>query len=329
MDRPEHASPRMPKGAVWLCGFGAIAVAVVLGAGIGFLTRSFWERYGLAIFAVLPFLEGCVAALLVGRYRGATIGRAIGAANAGLLIGSFAVVLFAWEGIVCVVMAAPILVGMASLGAAFAFALENRIRRPRALMASYAVFAPLALYSGASSSNGWDSRCVQTSTIVRAEPEKVWPFCVALDRIADPSEPLLLVGIAHPIRVVSGAGVGARRECVLTTGTMIERISAWEPGKVLQFDVKFTPETMKETNPFGTIHPAHLSGYYECIRGRFDITPLGRGLTLITGTSWYRQRLGPAWYWGLWSDEVVHEIHRSVFAEIARRVKSREATPQR
>ena len=36
------------------------------------------------------------------------------------------------------------------------------------------------------------------------------------------------------------------------------------------------------------------------------------------GTTWYRHNMWPAAYWKLWSDLIIHRIHRSVLEHIKR-----------
>jgi hypothetical protein len=73
---------------------------------------------------------------------------------------------------------------------------------------------------------------------------------------------------------------------------------------------------MKETGLYGPITPKHLNGYYISKAGRFTLTPLADGRTLIVGTSWYQHGLWPAEYWRWWSDAVVHHIHKRVLEHI-------------
>jgi hypothetical protein len=46
------------------------------------------------------------------------------------------------------------------------------------------------------------------------------------------------------------------------------------------------------------------------------LTLLPNGHTLLTGTSRYENRMWPIAYWRLWSDEIVHDVHRRVFRQI-------------
>ena len=101
---------------------------------------------------------------------------------------------------------------------------------------------------------------------------------------------------------------------------MPEFVSMNVRNKVFEFTVTETPATMKELNPFGEVDAPHLESHFEVIKGKFEFDALPGNRTRVRATSYYRHRLGPAWYWNLWTDDIVHQIHHSVFDEMGRRV---------
>jgi hypothetical protein len=129
--------------------------------------------------------------------------------------------------------------------------------------------------------------------------------------------PLFRAGIAYPLRSeIDRAGIGSARRCVLSTGTMDETVIAWNPPYLLRFRVNSTPTAMHELSPWRDIDPPHLHGFYVSKQGEFRLTELPGHRTLVAGTSWYSHGLEPAGYWRLWSDSVVHRIHRRVLEHI-------------
>ena len=64
------------------------------------------------------------------------------------------------------------------------------------------------------------------------------------------------------------------------------------------------------------LHPSHLHGYLVSKKGRFVLTELPNGHTLVEGTSWYQHGLEPGPYWRWWSDAIVHRIHQRVLSHI-------------
>src|SRR2546423_1906870 len=113
-------------------------------------------------------------------------------------------------------------------------------------------------------------------------------------------------------------GVGGTRECIFSTGTIVEPVTGWEPGRRLRFAITSQPPLLHELSPYD-IHPPHLEGEFLASReGEFILTPLASGRTLLTGTSYYQLRIWPAQYWRLWTDYVAHRIHVRVMNEIKR-----------
>jgi Polyketide cyclase / dehydrase and lipid transport len=158
---------------------------------------------------------------------------------------------------------------------------------------------------------------VATSIVVNAAPERVWQYVVAFPDITTQRDWVPRTGLAYPIRTrMEGAGVGSRRSCDLSTGTMQERVVVWDEPHLLRFVVTATPPAMREMGLYGPIYPRHLDGYYISKEGQFALTQLPGGRTLVVGTSWYQHGLWPAEYWRWWSDTVVHHIHRRVLNHI-------------
>jgi uncharacterized protein (UPF0548 family) len=60
----------------------------------------------------------------------------------------------------------------------------------------------------------------------------------------------------------------------------------------------------------------HLSGTFESKRGRFLLEKTEQGTVILTGTTWYSQKLWPQFYWNRVADPIVHRIHRRVLRHI-------------
>jgi hypothetical protein len=60
----------------------------------------------------------------------------------------------------------------------------------------------------------------------------------------------------------------------------------------------------------------HLDGYLVVHGGEFRLRPLPHGRTLLEGRTFYEMRVFPAAYWSVWSDALIHAIHRRVLEHI-------------
>lgn len=276
--------------------------------------------YGWTLFVMLPSIAG---ALGTWSWQPPTIRRTV---EVTAIIGAIECSLFlvlGVEGLICVVMAIPILIPLTIVGGLLAYwarTLTNP-KQPAAL----GLLLPMTLLFDINATPPVYS--VTTSMIVNATPEQVWPNIVAFPDIAAQPDWILSTGVAYPIRTrIEGSGVGAARMCDLSTGTVEERVAIWDQPRLLRFTVTATPPAMRETGLYGPIYPKHLNGYYVGKQGQFQLTPLPGGRTLIVGTSWYQHGLWPAEYWRWWSDTVVHHVHQRVLEHI-RQLSETPSTP--
>lgn len=74
---------------------------------------------------------------------------------------------------------------------------------------------------------------------------------------------------------------------------------------------------MEEWGLFGAIHPPHLDTLLRSRRGEFRLIARDDGGTRLEGRTWYELRASPAVYWRVWSDAIIHRIHRRVLTHIA------------
>jgi hypothetical protein len=286
-----------------------IAWAALIAVAVG-LTRSGW--YGLVLFALLPLLMG---ALVEWSSRAETTAEALLHGAVTGAVGCLFFLAVGIEGLICTVMALPLAVPLGMLGSVLAFKLREGRASGRV---TALVLLPLGIGSA-----GYDAAVaprtyqITTSIEIAADPLTVWRHVIAYADMPEPTDWVFRTGIGYPQRVrLEGTGVGATRYCDFSTGSFVEPIVVWEPGRHLEFDVIESAESMKEWSPYGDIHPAHLHGYFISKRGRFLLTPLPNGHTFVEGTSWYQHGLEPAPYWRWWSDAIVHRIHRRVLDHI-------------
>src|SRR5688572_20460078 len=106
------------------------------------------------------------------------------------------------------------------------------------------------------------------------------------------------------------------RHCEFSTGEFLEPITVWNQPSLLRFSVVNSPSPMKEMSLYSHIEPPHLHGYMVSRQGQFLLTALPGGATRLEGTTWYQHNLWPAHYWEIWTNFVIHRIHRRVLVHI-------------
>jgi len=226
----------------------------------------------------------------------------------------------AMEGVICVLLAAPFALGLSALGGALGYGIQARHWRPGQSPAALSLIL-LAVPATFGVEHVAAPRPpvfrVRTAIVVNAPREKVWNRVISFAEIPRPKELLFRAGIAYPIRAeIAGHGVGAVRHCIFSTGPFVEPIEIWDEPRLLRFGVTANPAPLEEMTPYGHIDAPHLHGYFVSEKGQFALTALPGGRTLLEGTTWYQHTLWPAEYWRLWSDYIIHQIHRRVLQHI-------------
>lgn len=266
-----------------------------------YLGVTILQNYGWGVFIGLPFVTGLAAALLHGYRTPRSLMQCLVAASLAQMFVALALICFALEGAVCILMAAPLLWPVALLGGAFGFALQRRPERPSYLgNVLFAMLIALPLFLGAEPIFLPDAPTyrVVTSVDIDAPLEAVWRQVVAFPPLPKPTEFPFRLGVAYPRRAtISGRGVGAIRYCTFSTGSFVEPITTWDQPRLLAFDVIQNPAPLTEWSPFASIHPPHLDDFLTARHGQFRLIPLPGNRTRLEGTTWYQHHMWPAAYW--------------------------------
>ncbi len=310
----ERIVPEDPLGAALL----AVVLAGILGAALVPLGTIVLGSYGWGLFAAIPFGQGTIAAYAYASRAPRTLGASVLVALLSVAVTALALLALALEGALCIAMATPIAAAFAAIGAVFGFSVARRPLRPHtAVVLLCASLAPAIMGVETISSRPAPTYVVTTSIVVAARPQVVWRNVLSFPDLPPPTELPFRAGIAYPIRArIVGRGVGAVRYCEFSTGSFIEPITVWQPGRKLAFSVLKSAEPMRESSPYGHIDAPHLHGYMLSREGQFVLDELPDGKTRLIGRTWYQHHLWPAAYWRLWSDAIVHEIHYRVLGHI-------------
>ena len=278
------------------------------------------QKYlSLSLLVIVPLVTAGIAGFLSSR-AGRTLSQSIGAAfltlTAILTILGFA----AMEGVICILMAAPFVGLLGIIGALLGHWLATLTSRPAYQVQSAAWLAVIVCAVGESVTPPAPLEDVVTSeVIINATPAQVWKQLKDIRDLPAPTEPLFVLGVAHPVEtyVIGEGGVGAERICRLSTGDMPERITVWKPEQELQFVVLDTPAAMREATFFGReLEAAHLHGTYTSLEGGFRLEALPNGQTRLTGNSRYLLTITPASYWNLWTRQIVSQVQLRVMNHV-------------
>jgi len=300
--------------------------ATLISVGIGLITllpAVSLPKYGYILFLFLPFNMGLAAAIADSWSERRNMWDCAVAAAIPTVIFSALLLALGIEGLICIAMAVPVALPPAFLGAFAGYCLQRHRTGP-AITAAMVILAPVSLLIGPGGP-GHQMDTVTTSIVINAPAATVWKYVASFPDLAPPRDLLFRAGVAYPVATrIDGEGMGSARQCVLSTGVMTERVTAWEPGQLLRFEVLSTPPAMKELSPWPNLDPPHLHGFYVSKQGEFRLTPLPGERTLLEGQSWYTHGLEPVRYWNVWTGYIVHRIHIRVLRHI-RELAERDA----
>ena len=295
----------------------AVLLAMFVALPLGFLNVRIMNEYGLVLFIGLPFLIGVSSSYCYNYHQVRSIQQSIGVGLMAILLALALIFLLAMEGLLCLIMAAPLAALIAIPGAMIGHALSGNIHRRGPTITSMLLLAPAFMAFEANQERISPEFKVTTSVIVEATPKLVWDRLVAFSPMAPPTELLFLSGISYPMQArIEGTGIGAVRYCQFNTGPFVEPITVWNEPVLLAFDVAKAPPPMTEMTIYDNINAPHVEGFFHSKHGQFRLTPNPDGTTTLEGTTWYTHDIWPAWYWRVWSDAILHRIHGRVLEHI-------------
>lgn len=318
--RTNSVLSRVIPDSAWGSAAFSLLFTVPLGLLFVYFGTQVLKTYGWGLFVAVPFTLGLAAALVYGFHQPRSMAGCIAVGCLSVALLGLGLLAFALEGVVCLFMTAPLAFPLAAFGGACGYHIQRRRPAgsgPPILVSALLLFLPGVQWFEYALKPATPTYVVRSSIDIQAPPEKVWKYVVTFSEIPPPTEWIFRAGIAYPVRAqISGAGVGAERHCVFSTGAFVEPIEVWDAPRRLKFSVTSNPPPMQESTPYSRVDTPHLHGFLVSEGGQFLLTPLPNGATRLEGTTWYRHGLWPAGYWRLWSDAIIHRIHMRVLTHI-------------
>src|SRR5450432_2536567 len=194
----------------------AIGIPCVIGWFFAIMAIFYFKDYTFGLFIWLPAVLGALATLIYGFQN--DVDRKVLRNVSYLTLGIFSIGLltFAMEGIICILMAAPIGLLFTYIGHWIGYAIiksKMNGNTPAAMfILSLSVPALMAFEHSVKVED--DLRLVTTSMEINAPIETVWKNVIHFSPLEEPKEFLFKAGIAYPISAqIDGEGIGAIRHC--------------------------------------------------------------------------------------------------------------------
>jgi hypothetical protein len=229
------------------------------------------------------------------------------------------------EAMICVIMAAPILLGAIVLGGFIGHCILPRNKNHPRLYVSFAMFLPFAA-AWFESSLGWptEMRSITNTIIINAPAENIWPE-IASVRAIDPTEirDSWIYGIGFPRPLAATLDrheVGGIRTATFERNiSFFEEVTEWKKNERLAFSIRADPAFV----PSDAFDQHIIVGgrFYDVLDGVYEIEPINQNQCRLHLTSHHRLSTHFNAYAGWWSVQIMNEIQGTILEVIRKRAE--------
>ena len=307
----------------------ATAAAILAGVAYGLISRLAFESERLsrlgamaAAFVVLvPLAVGFLAVSLSG---GGGVRRAVLVPAATTVACLACVLVSGVEGIICVVLIAPLFLLFALAGGLMADALRRHGRRASPAALAAVLLLPYAAAPLEGRLPLPDARrSVEARVVVRADADAVWRQVVhpaGIRREENHTGLVHRIGFPRPVSAtLSRMGVGGSRYAIFERGVMLrETVTEWVPGRRMAFSVdpaSIPARTFDEHVTLG-------GPFFDVLDGSYEIVPLGPGRVELRLRTAHRVSTHFNPYAGFWTDLLMREIQENLLHVIRTRAEA-------
>ena len=229
-----------------------------------------------------------------------------------------------WEGYICLVFAAPIMLVSSTIGGLIARMTWRGIKQRATGTLSAVAFPLVFILLEAQVPSTLEVRTVETDVLIHAPASVVWDNIKSVREI-DPSELprswATRIGFPKPVAAtLSHEGVGGVRQASFTGGLVFtESVNRWESGSDLRFSIHANTESL----PKSTLdeHVAVGGAFFDVLDGEYRLELRPGGILLrLTSHERLSTHFNP--YAGSWTDAVMRSIQSQILQVIRNRCES-------
>jgi len=335
----EQRTPSTQAGSehrrLWFASFGGVVAAALYGGALYLMARLHLLSEGFVTASYLfgsPFVVGAICVLLSSPAQQARMVYRCLAPWLPLALLYVIAALIQWETLICLVMLAPLLGALSTVGGALAgwgahhWRLRRRVKH--GVVGCMALLPLLAAHYEARIPTPEVVSTVEDEVVIQAPPAVVWS---ALLDVPDIRRDELrwsfshFIGLPRPqAALMTGEGVGAVRDLYWEQGVHFrEHVTQWEPAQTLGYRVDVSParESLRRLDT----HVVIGDQYFDILRGQYRLQDLGDGRTRLTLSSTYRMRTMVNGYGQWWADRTLDDFHTVVLDLIRQRVENAPA----
>ncbi len=277
---------------------------------------AFLGEYGSTLFVLLPTSVGFSWGMIKSRGRRMRLGELM---LSTITIGVFLCLLFlvmGVEGLICVVMALPIIVPLMALGTLFAYLVQRKIWARLYAPMFILLLNPVGVLYDIGLQD-FENSTIKTEMIINASDKKIWEQLEQPFEFGKSDFFFLKKGVSYPVAMrLEKNGNCNMLACEYSNGNLNAVVDSLQPFRLLRFSIKEPPVSMSETSIYPNIEPKHVRSTFFVDYGEFRIEPISNSSCKVIATTAYRYKVGPAWYWKLWSDRLVNQMHLHVLEKL-------------
>lgn len=314
--------------------------ALAFALGVYLLLTALRPQDGLIGFSFLLVLPAAIAAFVayVGDPWNERTGRYYRLVAVWLMVAAMLLSFVALrEGILCIIILAPIWFVSSLAGAELTYRIRLRFRRsdPEAAADPFRAVAflvvPLVMIQVEPAIRlPQQETAVTRSILVRAAPEQIWPLLEGVPDVR-PSEGRWnltqdVIGVPRPLGAqLVGRGIGADRLARWDDGIHFrERITVWQPGRAIGWRFIFDDSAGWD---FADPHLRPDSRYFRILDGGYRMERVAPGLTRVTLSTRYRIRTPVNAYCALWGELFLGDMETNLLALIRSRAEGSPLPP--
>ena len=264
--------------------------------------------YGLSFFVFLPFTLGYIL--------GKSTIKAISLWGLIISLIIFFILLLAGglEGMVCILMAMPLIIGAVALGSLIKYQVkrqQNKDKNENLIKSSILPFCLFLIFGFVETEltkNNNNIIEIKSEIIVPYSTMEVYETIKSVDTL-DTKKPFLMkLDLPVPQKcILEDEKIGGIRTCYFEGGKIVERITELEKGKILKMDIIDYQLTGRK-----------WLGFSEAI---YLFDELENGQTKMTRITTYSSELYPRFYWKPLEKIGIEQEHEYVFSNLKKDLK--------
>jgi hypothetical protein len=229
-----------------------------------------------------------------------------------------------WEGAICIIFAAPIMLISATIGGSLAKVLSKRRIHPVPGRFSAFTIPLLVILVESHFAAPIQIRSVETDLLIRAPAAVVWDNIRSVRAINSSELPdswVTRIGFPAPVAAtLSHDGVGGVRQASFAGGLVFtETINRWVP----QSDLRFSIHANTDSIPPTTLdeHVTIGGAFFDVLDGEYRLEQRPDGILLhLTSPERLSTHFNP--YAGAWTDAVMRSIQSQILVVIRKRCEA-------